>query len=267
MTSLATYRSSKELFANLTLRELRSKYKRSFLGWAWSLATPLANMAVYTVVFRYFLRITKGYHGQPSGLNVFALFLLCALLPWNFFYMSVMGCISSLVANSSLVKKTYFPRELLPASAVGATLVSHLIELGLLAAVLLGFGNWRVVEFLPFVLLLTALMALFALGFGLAVSALNVYFRDVEHFMGILFLVWMYLTPIIYPLGIVPARFQTILKINPMTDAVLCYRSVLYDGTHPGWLQLSYFAIWAIGLLIVGLTVFSRLEAGLAEEL
>jgi ABC-2 type transport system permease protein len=231
------------------------------------LATPLANMAVYTVVFRYFLRITKGYHGQPSGLNVFALFLLCALLPWNFFYMSVMGCISSLVANSSLVKKTYFPRELLPASAVGAALVSHLIELGLLAAVLLGFGNWRVLEFLPFVLLLTALMALFALGFGLAVSALNVYFRDVEHFMSILFLVWMYLTPIIYPLGIVPARFQTILKINPMTDAVLCYRSVLYDGTHPGWLQLSYFAVWAVGLLVVGLTVFGRLEGGLAEEL
>jgi ABC-type polysaccharide/polyol phosphate export permease len=267
VTSVATYRSSKELFANLTLRELRSKYKRSFLGWAWSLATPLANMAVYTVVFRYFLRITHGFHGQPSGLNVFALFLLCALLPWNFFSMSVMGCIGTVTANGPLIKKTYFPRELLPASAVAATLVSHLIELGLLIVTLVGFGDWRAVVYIPFLLLLTLLMALFAFGFGLMLSAINVYFRDVQHFMGILFLVWMYLTPIIYPLSVVPHRYETILKINPMTDASLCYRAVLYDGTYPGWLQLAYFAVWALGMLAVGLWVFARLEAGFAEEL
>jgi ABC-2 type transport system permease protein len=266
MTSVATYRSSRELFNNLALRELRTKYKRSFFGWAWSLATPLATMLVYTLVFKYFLRIRPA-PGHPSGLDVYALFLLCALLPWNFFQTSVMSCISSLTGNESLIKKTYFPREVLPAATVGANLVSHLIEMGILLVALLAFGNWRALVYLPFVLLLTMLMALFALGLGLMLSAFNVYFRDIQHFMGILFLVWLYLTPIIYPLSYVPAHFQRLLKLNPMTDASLCYRSAMYDGTHPGWLQLTYFAAWALGTFVVGLLVFNRLEAGLAEEL
>ncbi len=266
MTSIATYRTSRELYSNLALRELRSKYKRSFFGWTWSLAYPLSTMVVYTLVFKYFLHI-KPAPGDPSGLNVFALFLLCALLPWNFFQISVMGCIGSLTANESLIKKSYFPREFLPGATVGANLVSHLIEMGLLLVALLAFGNWRAAVYLPIVLLLTLLMAIFGLGFGLLLSVLNVYFRDIQHFMGILFLAWLYLTPIIYPITYVPARYQTWLKVNPMTDASLSYRAVLYDGRPPGWLQLSYFAAWAIGMLIVGLTVFNRLEAGLAEEL
>jgi ABC-2 type transport system permease protein len=266
MTSVATYRSSKELFTNLVLRELRSKYKRSFLGWAWSLANPLAMMVVYTVVFKYFLHIRPS-PGEPSGLNIFALFLLCALLPWNYFQLSVTGSIGTLVANESLIKKTYFPREVLPGATVGANLFSHLIEMGLLLLALLAFGNWRALVYLPFVILLTILMSLFALGFGLMLSAFNVYFRDIQHFMGILFLVWLYLTPIIYPLSYVPPHYQTLLKINPMTDATLGYRAALYDGRTPDMLQLAYFAAWAVGMLIVGMVVFNRLEAGLAEEL
>src|SRR5579875_4159831 len=102
MSLVAAYRSSRELFINLTLRELRSKYKRSFLGWTWSLVTPLATMAVYTIVFRLFLRSTPepGVH----GLNVYALFLMCGLLPWTFFSMCVMGAIGSLVGNASLIQ-------------------------------------------------------------------------------------------------------------------------------------------------------------------
>jgi ABC-2 type transport system permease protein len=266
MTSVATYQASRELYSNLVLRELRSKYKRSFLGWAWSLAYPLATMVVYTIVFKYFLHV-KPSPGDPSGLDVYALFLLCALLPWNFFQISVMGSIGSLVANESLIKKTYFPREVLPGATVGANLVSHVIEMGLLLVALVAFGNWRALVYLPIVVILTMLMATFALGLGLLLSVFNVYFRDVQHFMGILFLVWIYMTPIIYPITVVPPHFQSLLKINPMTDATLSYRAVLYDGTTPGWLQLAYFAAWAIGTFAVGLLVFNRLEPGLAEEL
>jgi ABC-2 type transport system permease protein len=266
MTTLADYRASRELFNNLALRELRSKYKRSFLGFAWSLANPLAMMLVYTLVFKYFLHL-KPSPGVPSGLDVFALFLLCALLPWNFFSGSVMGCISSLTGNESLIKKSYFPREVLPGATVGAGLVFHLIEMGLLLVALLAFGNWRAVVFLPFVVLLTVLMSLFGLGFGLMLSSLNVYFRDIQHLMGIVFLVWLYMTPIIYPLSVVPARYQSLLKLNPMTDASLSYRAAWYDGRTPGWLQMGYFAAWAIGMLVVGLIVFNRLEPRLAEEL
>jgi ABC-2 type transport system permease protein len=266
VTSVATYRRSRELYSNLVLRELRSKYKRSFLGWAWSLAYPLATMVVYTLVFKYFLHI-KPDPGNPSGLDVYALFLLCALLPWNFFQVSVTSCIGSLTGNESLIKKSYFPREVLPAATVGANLVSHLIEMGLLLVALVAFGNWRALVYLPIAFLLTLIMAVFGLGFGLLLSVLNVYFRDIQHFIGILFLAWVYLTPIIYPITYVPAHFQTWLKLNPMTDASLSYRAVLYDGRFPGWLQFAYFTAWAVGMIVAGLLVFNRLEPGLAEEL
>lgn len=269
MTTVAEYRSSKELFANLMLRELRSKYKRSFFGWTWSLATPLANMAVYTIVFAYFLRISSSnFTGDPSGLRVYALYLLCGMLPWNYFQIGVMSSIGSLVSNSTLIKKSYFPRTLLPGSVIGAGLVSHLIEMGLLVVALLGFGDWRAVVYLPFVILLTAIMMVFALGFGLMLSALNIYFRDIQHFVGILFLVWLYMTPIIYPLGVIHShKLQFILKINPMTDAVNSYRAVMYNGRFPGAYELVYFAVWALVMLAAGLYVFNRLEAGIAEEL
>jgi ABC-2 type transport system permease protein len=266
VTSIAVYRSSRELFFNLVLRELRSKYKRSFLGWAWSTVNPLAIMLVYTIVFKLFLRIHVP-PGDPSGLNVFALWLLCGLLPWNYFQTSVSGSIVSLTGNGNLIKKTYFPRELLPASTVGANLVSHAIEMGLLVVALLAFGNYRALVYLPLTILLMLLMASFALGFGLLLSSLNVYFRDIEHFMSIVFLVWFYMTPIIYPITAVPAHYRSLLKINPMTDASLCFRAVLYDGRFPEWLQFGYFAAWAAAMVIVGLSVFNKLEGRLAEEL
>jgi ABC-type polysaccharide/polyol phosphate export permease len=266
LTSIATYRSSRELFANLTLRELRSRYKRSVLGWTWSLINPLAMVLVYTLVFKYFLKV-KVSPGEPSGLNVWALFLMCALLPWNYFQIAVNSSISSLVSNAGLIKKTYFPRELLPASSVASAFVTHLIEMGLLLVALLGFGNWRALIFVPLVLVLSIFMAIFALGLGLALSSLNVYFRDIEHFMGIFFLVWMFTTPILYPIYAVPAHFQTLLKLNPMTDATLSYRAMLYDGTLPGGLQVAYFVVWALAAFVVGLWVFNRFERDIAEEL
>jgi ABC-type polysaccharide/polyol phosphate export permease len=266
VTSVETYRSSRELFSNLTLRELRSKYKRSFLGWAWSLANPLATMVTYTIVFKYFFHAGPK-PGVPSGLNVFALFLLCGLLPWNFFSNSVTGCITSLIGNAALIKKTYFPRELLPEAAVGAALVSHLIEMGLLLVILVGFGNWRALIYIPLLLVLTGLVTLFGLGLGLLFSVVNVYFRDVQHFTGILFMVWFYLTPIVYSIALVPARFHLLLKLNPMTDAVLSYQSMLYDGASPNLFELAYFAAAAVLALVVGLVVFARLEPNLAEEL
>ncbi|MDQ2754071.1 MAG: ABC transporter permease [Actinomycetota bacterium] len=266
MTTIAEYRSSKELFLNLTLRELRSKYKRSFLGWTWSLVNPLANMVVYSVIFAYLLRITFPA-GHPSGLHKYALLLLCAMLPWNFFQNSVMGSMGSLTGNSNLIKKTYFPRELLPAANVASGLVSHLIELGLLVVVMLGFGNWRAAVDIPYVLVLVAVVTCLAIGIGLIFSILNVYFRDIEHFIGILFLIWFYGTPVVYPFTLVPAHLRLLWKINPMTDAVLCFRSALFDGTRPALLEFGYLVVFAAVALIAGLALFNKLEGRLAEEL
>ena len=223
-----------------------------------------------------------------NGLKIYALFLLCALLPWNFFNGSIMASVGGLVGNGNLIKKTYFPRTLLPASAVGAALVSHLIEMGVLLVVLLVFGDYQALIFLPFTVLIIALTAVFALGLGLLFSVLNVYFRDIEHFLSIFFLLWLYGTPIVYPNNVVQyhnigtvidphlvTRYLpgthlslfSVMKINPMTEMELLMRSTLFRGTFPSWPELAYYALWAFGALWLGLTVFGRLEGRLAEEL
>ena len=268
--TIADYRSHRELLSNLTLRELRSKYKRSALGWGWSLVNPLVYLVVYTVVFKYFMHV-KILKAEPSGLNVYALFLLCAMLPFSYFQNSVMGSIGSLTGNANLIKKTYFPRELLPASVVMGNLVSHAIEMSLLIVALLAFGDWRAIPYLPVTIFLILVVAVFALGLGLALSALNVYFRDIEHFMGILFLVWFFMTPIVYSFATLGSSAKTwvvdLLKVNPMTDAALSFRATLYQGTYPGPFELLYFVAFAVGTFLIGRWVFNRLEGGLAEEL
>jgi lipopolysaccharide transport system permease protein len=282
MTTLAEYRSSRELFNNLTLRELRSKYKRSFLGWTWSMVNPLVNTLVYTVLFAVLFGAVPP-PGGPSHLNVYALYLLCALLPWNFFQNSVMSSVGSLVGNANLIKKTYFPRELMPASSVAAALVSHLIEMGLVLVVLLCFGDYWALEWLPMTVVLIGLTAIFGVGFGLIASVLNVYFRDIEHFLQIFFLLWLYASPIVYPITVVevhnnpqhtPRYFPgthihllTVLKLNPMTDMSILFRDTMFYGHAPDWLALVYYAVWSFALLVVGLKVFGRLEGRLAEEL
>jgi ABC-type polysaccharide/polyol phosphate export permease len=264
--AIADYRSSKELFFNLVLRELRSKYKRSFLGWTWSLINPIALTVVYTIVFSDFLK-SKLATAHPSGLNEFSLYLLCGMLPWNFFQASVQGCIGSLVSNGPLIKKTYFPRELLPASNVASNMVSHAIEMGLLLVALLAFGNWRAAAYLPLVVLLMVVTAVFALGLGLALSVLNVYFRDIQHFMALLFLLWFFMTPIVYSLNNLSKHIQLILKLNPMADGIQCFHSAWYYGTFPGGLELGYFVLSALVAFVVGAWVFNRFEGRLAEEL
>lgn len=264
--TVAAYRSSKELFYNFVLRELRSKYKRSFLGWTWSLINPIALTIVYTIVFSDFLK-SRLSTAHPSGLNEFSLYLLCGMLPWNFFQASVQGCIGSLVGNGPLIKKTYFPRELLPASNVASNMVSHLIEMGLLLVALLAFGNWRAGAFVPMVLFLMLVTAVFALGLGLALSVLNVYFRDIQHFMGLLFLLWFFMTPIVYSLGNLSKHIQFILKLNPMTDGIQCFHRFWYYGTWPGGFEFTYFVVSAMVAFVVGAWVFNKFEGRLAEEL
>src|SRR5262249_24815649 len=153
---------------------------------------------------------------------------------------------------------------------VFSSLVSHLIEMSLLLVALLAFGNWRALPYLPITLILIALRTLFSLGLGLALSVLNVYFRDIQYLMTIVFVVWFFMTPIVYSLdhlGHVSGAVKDLLKLNPMTDAVLSFRATLYDGTHPGWFEFSYFAIAAIACYFIGRAVFHRFEGRLAEEL
>lgn len=273
MAQLSEYVEQRELLGNLVLRELRSRYKKSVLGWTWSLLNPVASVIVYTVVFGVFLKIDPP-KGDPSGLDSFVIFLLCALIPWNFFANSVSTSIEVLVGNANLIKKVYFPRELLIASTIGALGVTFLIELGVLCVLLLIVGN-MVLWWIPVLLVLVVLEAVFLLGIGLVLGVTNVYFRDVRHFVGIALQILFYSAPIVYTVNLVPKNKEVlgvdvpvrdIYMLNPLVQLVEAFRDVLYDLRFPSAASMLYLLAWAVGTLAFGLWVFSKLDRRLAEE-
>jgi lipopolysaccharide transport system permease protein len=263
----------RELLANLTLRELRGKYKRSALGWAWSLLNPLASMIVYSIVFSTIMGI-KPELGDPSGLTSFALWLLCGFLPWAFLANSVTGGAESLVGNANLIRKVWFPRQILVGATVGSFLITFLIELGVLSVALIIAGNFVLPWLVPAVSLV-AVLAAFSFGLALLLSVANVYFRDVRHLIGIILQLWFYLTPIVYPLTLdslqgkrVAGRSATsLLNLNPMTRFAEAFRDVLYDLRWPSAATIGYLLAWSAGTLAIGWWAFKRAEGRLAEEL
>ncbi|MBV8161886.1 MAG: ABC transporter permease [Acidimicrobiia bacterium] len=266
--------SSRELMVNLTLRELRGKYKRSVLGWTWSLLNPLASMLIFTIVFSFFLKV-KPPTGDPSGLHNFAFFLLCGMLPWNFLNNGMMGGMSALIGNANLIKKVYFPREVLVSATVAAFDVSFLIEMGVLAAALLVAGVF-VFPWIPVALLLVALLTVFVLGIALTVSVLNVYFRDVQHLISIVLMLWFYATPIVYPITYVPQNpvllghrvpLRHLYTFNPMVRFAETFRDALYHLRTPSWNDMLFLVVVSALSLALGMWVFSKLEGRLAEEL
>jgi ABC-2 type transport system permease protein len=271
MTSALELRRHRELFINLTLRELRGKYKRSALGWGWSMVNPLAQMAIFSLVFGYFLKIDPPT-GDPSGRDEFAFFLLCALLPWTFFSNGVINGMGSLLANANLVRKVWFPRELLVAANVAAFAVSFVIELAVLAVALLIAGN-MVLPWLVPVLGVAALQALFVLGVALTFSVCSVYFRDLEHLVGIALQLWFYATPVVYTLEIVETAVEDrpwlydLYRLNPMARFAEAYRDLLYSLRGPTLSTMLYLTACSVVALVVGLVVFGRLQGRLAEEL
>jgi ABC-2 type transport system permease protein len=273
MTRLAEYAGARELTLNLTLRELRGKYKRSVLGWTWSLLNPLANVVIYSIVFSFFLKIQPPT-GDPSGLHSFVLFLLCGLLPWTYVASGVNTSMAALIDNSALIKKVYFPREVLVFSGMIAVLVAFLIELSVLVVVLLLSGN-MVLPWIPVALVLVAIQTVLLTGVGLLLAVLNVYFRDVQHFVPIALQGLFYATPIVYPIRLVPDEatvlgleipLDFLYRLNPLVRLVELYRDVFYDLRFPDLVDLSYVTAWALGTLAMGLWVFSRLDRRLAEE-
>ena len=274
MTTLAQLRGSRELLSNLTMREVRGKYKRTALGQLWSLINPLAMMMIFTAVFGLVLRVVIP-KGDPSGLDVFALWLVCALLPWNFMNNAISGGMGTLVGNANLIKKVYFPREVLVAATVLSWDVTFLTEMGVLTVVLLAFGGMPL-PWLPLVVVFMALLTVFALGVGLALSVANVYFRDTQHFVGIFMQLWFYATPIVYPISYVHDKLQHhswgatlefLYRLNPMERFTNVFRNLLYDNRWPALGDAMYCLGAAIISIAVGYLLFMRFEGRMAEEL
>ena len=259
------------LIRNLVVRELRVRYKNSVLGVLWSWLNPLFMMIVYTVVFIY---MRSPANGTVSNSD-FPVFILCGLLPWNFFSGAVMQSVGSIVGNASLVKKVYFPREILPLSIVLSNLVNFGIALMILFPMLLIFG----VPLTPWVLLLPVIVGIqmcFIAGMALLLSALNVFYRDTKAIMDVAMMAWFFVTPIIYPIDILP-RSRQILGLtidihrwtrilNPMASLVAAYRDVLYHGRLVGPDFLARTAVTSIAVLVIGYAVFYKYSPAFGEE-
>ena len=271
MSSASELVARRELLWNLTLRELRGRYKRSLLGWGWSLLNPIAFLLVYTFAFSVILEASPE-PGSPSGLSSYAFYLLCGLLPWTFFNVSVSTAMGSVVANGALVRKVAFPREHLIISTVVAGLFTLAVELTVLSVALVVAGN-MVLVWLPLVVVTSLLVAVFATGFGLALAAANVYFRDMSYLWGIVVQAWFFSTPIVYPIDLVESRLAdrpTILRIYndlPMTVVVRIYRHLLYDLRMPRLVDLGMLTAYAAVAVLAGWWIFDRLEGRFAEEL
>ena len=199
----------REMVASLVKRDLKSRYKGSVLGFLWMFLNPLLQLAVYTVVFSTIMRM---------GIDKFYLFLFVALVPWLFFSTCLSAGTTVIFSQQDMVKKIYFPREVLPIAFTISQFVNMLLSFLVIFAVLIISGirlNPQALFFLPLVMLVEFVMAL---GVTYLVSALNVYFRDLEHILGILSMAWMYLTPILYPMDMVPQQYTTLFTLNPNTS-------------------------------------------------
>jgi ABC-2 type transport system permease protein len=253
------------LLKNLTLREIRAEYKRTALGRVWSLINPLAQIAVYSLVFGLILRVQVA-PGENSGIEFFPAWIGVGVIVWGFISGSISAGMGSLMSNAGLLTKVYFPRWVLVVSTVLAKASTFATELVLLYAALL----------IP----LLVLTCIFALGIALLLSVASVYFRDLQHLWTILAQVWMYASGVMFSVDIVRGAERaleeengislplvTLFELNPAERFLTAYRDVLYDFTVPGWDVWLQLVAWSAISLIIGSLVFRRLARNIVEEI
>ena len=269
MSTIAELRDSRELFWNLTLRELRTRYKRSVLGWTWSLLNPLSTTLIYSFVFVVLFDAAAPI-GNPSQVQVFSLYILCAILPWNYMAIGTATSMGTVLNSGALVKKVAFPQEHLVLANIAACLVTLYIELGVLSIVMLCFGHLVLLQ-IPGVLVASVLLSVFVVGLGLLLAAGNVFFRDLTHLWSIIIQIGFFLTPVVYAPELVKDKVADwvfwLYMHTPMTVAVQVFRTLLYDGRYPTPAQLAFMALWGAATLWLGWTVFKRLAPRFPEEI
>ncbi len=254
------------LMESLVSKDLKVRYKRSVLGFAWFLLKPLFSMLVYYFVFTRVLRF-------GGAIPHFPLFLLTGLLPWTFFSSSLSACTTVLLDNHRLIRSIYFPRAALPASAAAANLIHLVLALCVLEVVLVLFGHVPGPELLT-VLPALILLAMMTVGLGMLLSVGNVFYRDVKQVVEVVLLAWFYASPIIYPLGSVPGvdivqseTLGALLRLNPVSGFMEIMHSAMYAGRWPAaWCWISLTA-WSLALLALGAAVFRRAEPVVVKEL
>ncbi|MCR4925241.1 MAG: ABC transporter permease [Clostridiales bacterium] len=258
MSLLKNLYNYRQMIFSLTHRELRGRYKGSVLGFLWTFLNPLLQMFVYTFVFSIIMR---------SKIEKYYLFLFVALIPWIFFSTCLTAGSGCVLYSGDMVKKIYFPREVLPLSFVTTAFVNMLYCFVVVFAVLIfsGWGiNFFALLYLPIVL---AVEFLLTLGITLFTSALTVYVRDLQHILSIFALAWQFMTPVMYSSKSVPEKYLFLFNLNPMTSVVDSYRSILYYKEIPHVRTLTSAVLFGVFFIVFGEIVFSKLQKGFAEEL
>jgi lipopolysaccharide transport system permease protein len=247
----------RELLYALVGRELKLRYKQTAIGVSWVLLQPLVTMLIFTVIF-------GGLAKMPSDGVWYPVFALTALLPWTYFSQAVTRAGGALVSNANLVSKIYFPRILLPLSAVIAPLVDFVLSLGLLFGMLIYAGipfTWKFLT-LPIFILIAMISAL---GVGLVVSATNVKYRDVGHAIPFVMQIWMFVSPIVYPVSLVPEKWRFIYGLNPMAGVIEGFRWALLEQTAPDPMLMTASFIVFVVFLLVSLVYFRQMERQFAD--
>lgn len=246
----------RELLKTNVKKDIRGKYKRSFLGVLWSFINPLLQTIVYTIVFSVIMK---------SDMDNYLIYVVTGIIPWTFFSGSILQGISSITNNSGIIKKVYFPREILPISASLSGLVNFFIScVIILVFCLFSVGiSWHII-FVPIIALIQFILVL---GIVFALSSINIYIQDVEYIIQFVLNMAFYATPVLYEAKILPHLFQLVLNINPMTHILNAYRNVFMFHCLPDMSSLFFVAIIATIICFIGYKIFKKLERGFAEQI
>ena len=249
----------RELLKTSVKKDIGGKYKHSFLGVLWSFINPLLQILVYALIFPLVMKNGGSYKD-------YTVFMVCGLIPWAYFTTVINRASFIMIENGNILKKVYFPRSILPLSLVTSETINFLVSCIIILAfiVIKGFGISKFILFFPLVLLIQYVLLL---GIALIFSAVTVYMRDIQHFIGVVLQLLFYATPIVYSIDTIPEEFRWILKWNPMTYIIEGYRAIFYNQTMPDLKALGILGVISIVILIVGYLLFNKLQKRFAEEL
>ena len=246
----------RELLKSNVKKEIRGRYKGSFLGVLWSFVNPLLQVLVYAIVFPYIMRVKTDNYLQ---------YLIIGIIPWTFFTTVINQGMITVRMNAGIIKKVYFPREILPISVATSGLVNFMISciIILLFCLFGGIGVSFHILLLPIIALI---QFLFSLGLIFALSAINIYVKDTEYIVQFVINMLFYATPVLYSTSLFPENIRWLLYLNPMTEIIESYRCIFMYHTMPSISGILYLVIISIIIAVVGLMIFRKLEKGFAEE-
>lgn len=267
------------LLRNLTKREISAQYKRTALGRIWSLINPLAQIAIYSIVFGLLIQIPVA-PGTNSGLEFFPIWIGVGVIAWGAISNSISAGMGSMLGNAGLLTKVYFPRSVLPVSAVTSSIFTFGTELLVLLAIMVFVGGPVVLLYAPLLIPLLLLTFSFVLGIAMLLSVASIYFRDIVHLWSVVSQVWMYASGVMFSVQLVQGAQErllnefgvnlplvTLFQLNPAERFLTAYRNILYDFAVPAWDVWLTLVIWSIGSLVVGKLVFDRLARNIVEEI